>query len=93
MRIRLSTHAVSDYIAGLSSTYDETGAINEGNSDYFAGSVTGRSLAGEYFSYSVEINQRDMTEPRIADYTEYNDEDISYWQEWGYHEPHFGGEL
>lgn len=86
-------HAVTDYVAQLSYGYSESGAIHEGNSDYFAGTFTGRSLQGEYISPVYTINQRDMTNPRIQNYTQYNDQNLSYWQQYGYHEPHFGGEL
>ncbi len=34
-----------------------------------------------------------MTNPRIQNYTQYNDQNLSFWQQYGYHEPHFGGEL
>lgn len=87
------THAITDYVAQLPPGYTETGAIHEGNSDYFSGSFTSRSLQGEYISPVYIINQRDMDSPRIANYTQYNDLNLSYWQQYGYHEPHFGGEL
>ncbi|MFA6979455.1 MAG: M36 family metallopeptidase [Ignavibacteriaceae bacterium] len=87
------THGVTDYIANLSPGYTETGAIHEGNSDYFSGTFTGRSLSGEYISPGYPINQRNMISPRIATFSQYNDQNLSYWQQYGYHEPHFGGEL
>ncbi|MDZ7262316.1 MAG: M36 family metallopeptidase [candidate division KSB1 bacterium] len=89
------THAVTHYIANLSYDYTESGAIHEGNSDYFAGTFTGRTLIGEYSSYGVAINQRDMLNPRIANYTQYNDPNYYIYggKNYGFHEPHFGGEL
>lgn len=91
------THAVTDYVAHLSNPdnygYNETYAIHEGNSDYYAASYTGRTLLGEYSLYGYQEYQRDLSNPRIADYTQYNDPNLSYWQQYGYHEPHFGGEL
>jgi Zn-dependent metalloprotease len=87
------THGVTDYIAHLSPGYTETGAIHEGNSDYYAGAYTGRTLLGEYVSPGYTINQRNMISPRITNYSQYNDQNLSYWQQYGYHEPHFGGEL
>lgn len=91
------THAVTDHIAHLynieNNFYNETYAIHEGNSDYFAGTFTDRTLIGEYASFGISINQRNMTNPRIANYSQYNDRYLSYWQTYGYHEPHFGGEL
>ncbi len=86
-------HAVTDYVAQLYYANTESGAIHEGNSDYYAGSFTNRSLQGEYISPVYAINQRDMTSPRIINYTQYNDPNLSYWIQYGYHEPHFGGEL
>jgi Zn-dependent metalloprotease len=87
------THAVTDYTAHLAYTYTESGAIHEGNSDFFAGSFTTRTQINEYCCYAEPIDQRDMASPRIATYTQYNDPNLSYWIIYGYHEPHFGGEL
>jgi Zn-dependent metalloprotease len=87
------THAVTDYIAHLYNTdydgYNETFAIHEGNSDYYAAAFTGRTLALEYCCYGYPEYQRDISSPRIATYSEYTGPD------WGYPavEPHDGGEL
>lgn len=78
------THAVTDYKAGLTPGPTESGAIHEGNSDYFAGSFTGRSLHGEYANYGHPEFQRNMASPRIADYSSYLSSNK---------EPHLGGEL
>ena len=64
------THLVTYSVIGtdLGGYYDEAGAINEGNSDYFAGSYTRRSVIGDYADPSVE---RDMSNPKIATYAAY----------------------
>jgi hypothetical protein len=54
------THAVTDYVANLSYGDSETGAIHEGNSDYFPASFTGRTIIGEY---AAPAYQRDITNP------------------------------
>ena len=87
------THAVTDYIAHFNNPvydgYNETYAIDEGNSDYYAASYTGRTLIGEYCCSGYPRYQRDLSNPRIANYTDYTG------PEWGYPrvEPHDGGEL
>ncbi len=85
------THAVTDYVAQLYYGNTESGAIHEGNSDYFSGSFTTRSLQGEYISPVYTINQRNMESPRIANYTQYGQ--ASYYLGYPLYEPHFGGEL
>ncbi len=89
------THAVTDYTAHLNNIdnygRNETNAIHEGNSDYYAGTFTGRTLINEYISPVYTINQRDMANPRIANYTQYGQ--LSYYQGYPLYEPHFGGEL
>jgi hypothetical protein len=87
------THAITDFVANLSFGNSESGAIHEGNSDYFASSFTDRVLINEYSCEDHEIYQRDISNPRISTYTQYMDPNLSYWLDWGYHEPHFGGEL
>ncbi len=82
------THAVTDYITNIPPGYTEAGAIHEGNSDYFAASFTGRTLLGEYSVFGYLIYQRNISNPRIATYSEYISQP-------GYPavEPHDGGEL
>lgn len=86
------THAVTDYIAHLYNTayngYNETYAIHEGNSDYFAASYTGRTLINEYCCYGYQLYQRDISNPRIATYSQYQS-----YSGYPYVEPHDGGEL
>lgn len=79
------THAVTDYVAHLTYGYTEVGAIHEGNSDYFAGTFTGRTLILEY---AAAVYQRDMLSPRIATYSAYQAR-----PDWPSVEPHDGGEL
>lgn len=87
------THAVTDYVAHLynpvNNGYNETYAIHEGNSDYYAASFTGRTLLGEYSLYGYPSYQRNISSPRIATYSDYTGPN------WGYPsvEPHDGGEL
>jgi Zn-dependent metalloprotease len=87
------THAVTDFVSDLIYAFTESGAIHEGNSDYFAGSFTNRTLICEYACQGFSDIQREMTNPRITTYSEYMDRTLSYWLQWDYHEPHFGGEL
>jgi len=79
------THAVTDYIAHLynaaNNGYNETYAIHEGNSDYFPGTFTVRTVILEY---AATAYQRNMLSPRIATYTAYLGSN---------REPHDGGEL
>jgi len=79
------THAVTDYVADLSYGYTESGAVHEGNSDYFAASFTGRYLIGDYACSSY---QRDITDPIISTYSGYQAR-----QDYPNVEPHDGGEL
>jgi Zn-dependent metalloprotease len=88
------THAMTLSISGISGApSNETGAINEGNSDYFAGSYTGRSIIGDY-AYPNNF-PRDMNNPRIPNYTDYNNPNYYIYNgyNYGYQEPHFGSEL
>ena len=79
------THAVTDYVADLVYSYTESGAIHEGNSDYFAASLTEREVIGEY---ACSAYQRDISNPLISNYFEYiSDPDFPDV------EPHDGGEL
>lgn len=80
-------HAVIyDIQSGISSWNNEEGAISEGTPDYFAGSYTGRSVIGDYAAPSY---QRDMSDPEIDSYSEY--ESIENTQ--GFVFAHDGGEF
>lgn len=91
------THAVTDFVAGLSDATNggdnETFGIHEGNSDFFSGSYTGRTLIGDYAMAGWTIFQRNMTNPRIQNYTQYNDPLKYELYNQPYHEKHLGGEL
>jgi len=54
------THAMSNSIANLYYWYTESGAIEEGNADYFPGSYTSRSIICDYAAPSYA---RDMNNP------------------------------
>ncbi len=81
------THAVTYYIdPDITSSYSETGAISEGDADYFAGSYTGRAVIGDYV---IPSQERDMSNPQYTDYSQlprdqYGNVDA---------EPHVGGEF
>jgi hypothetical protein len=80
------THAVTDYIAHLViGTSGETASIHEGNSDYFAGSFTGRPLILEYSLAGFQTDWRNLTSPYIATYSQGNP--------WPTVECHYGGEF
>ncbi len=87
------THYMSHSIANLYYSSTESGAIEEGNADYFPGSYTDRSIIGDYVA--PNFFPRDMNNPRITNYSEYNDPSSYIYDgvNYGYHEPHFGGEL
>ena len=82
------THAVTHHVVDLASGYNETGAIDEGNSDYFAGTYTGRTLINEYCCAGYPSLQRNMADPKIVDYAEYKNQ-----QGYPSVEPHLGSEL
>ncbi|QXD16889.1 M36 family metallopeptidase [Rhodocaloribacter litoris] len=88
-------HGVTYYLnGGITSSFDEEGAISEGNADYFAGAKTGRSLIGDWYiraypSYADPDGddndvRRDMSNPIIATYTDYLNRNPG---------PHDGGEF
>jgi Zn-dependent metalloprotease len=68
------THAITDFVADLNYGYSEAGAIHEGNSDYFASTYTSREVIGEYATEGFEIYKRNIDDPKIDDYEDYNDE-------------------
>ncbi|MEX1139400.1 MAG: M36 family metallopeptidase [Bacteroidota bacterium] len=85
------THAVTDHVADLSYGYSQTGAIHEGNSDYFAAAFTGRTLINEYACYGYSIHQRNIASPRITNFSQY--QQAQYYNPYQIYEPHVGGEL
>ncbi|MBD3224261.1 MAG: T9SS type A sorting domain-containing protein [Caldithrix sp.] len=78
------SHAVIyDINTGIQSTdNEEEGGISEGTPDYFAGAHTGRSVIGEY---AAPDYQRDMSNPDINSYSEYDSKESV--------EAHEGGEF
>jgi len=89
------THAVTDFISDLAPGYSESGAIHEGNSDYFASTFTDRTLIGEYAVAGISCFQRNISSPRISNYTQYSNSNyyICGGIDYGLYEPHFGSEL
>lgn len=89
------THAVTDFVAHLWNTdnngYNQTFAIHEGNSDYFAAAFTDRTLINEYACYGYSIYQRDIASPRVANFSQY--QQAQYYSPYQIYEPHIGGEL
>ena len=87
------THSMSYSIAHLYYDYTESGAIEEGNADYFPASYTSRTIIGDYAA--PNFFPRNISNPRIANYTQYNNPNYYIYNgvNYGYHEPHFGGEL
>ena len=78
------THAVSYYLSGISDPpLSEEGAINEGLSDYFPASNTGRV---SIMDYSSPAKQRDVSNPQVPNYSIYLSDD-------DYQEVHIGGEF
>lgn len=80
-------HAVIyDIQSGIQSSSNEEGAISEGTPDYFAGTFTNRSRILEY---SVPFAERDMANPDIGSYNEYQNIENTE----GSVPPHNGGEF
>lgn len=66
------THgAVDVFHGGIDPLPNEEGAIDEGNADYFAGAFTGRTQIGEY---CCPGSDRDMANPDISSYAQYNNQ-------------------
>lgn len=96
------THAVEHYFVNFPSGQDaECCAIDEGNADYFASSFAATQY---YFSNPTQIGHwadyqhpefwRDVLNPRMTTYAEYNDQ--NYWISQNispFKEPHYGGEF
>jgi len=82
-------HAVTHHLNdGIGTNRSEEGAISEGNADYFAGSYADyRATIGDW---AAPYEIRDMTNPEISSYWEYQQEDDK-----GSNgvEPHAGGEF
>lgn len=66
-----SHKVVWDIESGIQSIGGEEGSISEGTPDYFAGSFTGRS---KILEYSVPFAERDMSNPDISSYTDYQND-------------------
>jgi len=61
------THAVVNAINGLESPSNESGGINEGLADYFAGSFVNDAVIGEY---AFPFQKRNMSNPQIHLYSD-----------------------
>lgn len=82
-------HAViHDLNSAILSDHNEMGAISEGVSDYLSGSFTGRSVIGDY----AQPNSRDMNNPSISTYAEYEHERDNVFPLGGVI-AHYGGEF
>ncbi len=96
------THAVEHYFVSFPYQQDqECCAIDEGNADYFASSYaatliyyTSPTAIGHWSDYQHPEFWRDILNPRITTYAEYNDQ--TYWTNHHispFKEPHYGGEF
>lgn len=93
------THAVVHYFTNFPpNSFSETGAIDEGDADYFASSYaatlnyyTSPTAIGHWSDYQHPEFWRDILNPRIQNYTQYNT--ASYYSPFNEYEPHYGGEF
>ena len=61
-------HGITSALSSIGTGNNETGAIDEGLSDYFAGAFTNRS---KILEWSNPSKMRDMNNPQISSYTDY----------------------